>query len=154
MMMRSALYQTNTLDINLQCQLTETTVRGQTCRSIRTHYSEPSSLCSFSLLLQMYPSVLSYITYHNIVVALVCTIIYRNILYTIYCMLSYIRVLYNVAVIIYYNLHQNTSLIKKSSEFECNRLCNSQFHWSVAFTGHNKLYVVPYWKLCQNIDLK
>ena len=35
----------------LQCQLTETTIRGQKCHPIRTHYpdSEPTSLCSFSL---------------------------------------------------------------------------------------------------------
>ena len=38
----------------LQCQLTETTVRGQTCCPTRTHYSdsEPTSLCSFSLMLR------------------------------------------------------------------------------------------------------
>ena len=41
-------------DIFYQCQLTETTVRRQTCRSTRTHYSdsEPTSLCSFSLMLR------------------------------------------------------------------------------------------------------
>ena len=51
MMMRSSLYQTNTLIVGfLQCQLTETTVRRYICR---THYpdSVPSRLCSFSLLL-------------------------------------------------------------------------------------------------------
>ena len=37
MMMRSVLYQTNTLRF-LQCQLTETTVHGQTCHPTRTHY--------------------------------------------------------------------------------------------------------------------
>ena len=55
MMMRSALYQTNTLCwIFLQCQLTETTVRGQTCHSTRTYYpdSEPTRLCSFFLMLR------------------------------------------------------------------------------------------------------
>ena len=54
MMMRSALYQTNTLSqIFLQCQLTETIVRRQTCHSTRTYYpdSEPTSLCSFFLML-------------------------------------------------------------------------------------------------------
>ena len=52
MMMRSALYQTNTLSWIFQCQLIETTVCGQTCRSTRTHYSdsEPTSLCSYSLM--------------------------------------------------------------------------------------------------------
>ena len=36
----------------LQFQLTEIIVRGQTCRSTRTHYldSKPTSLCSFSLM--------------------------------------------------------------------------------------------------------
>ena len=49
-MMRSALYQTNTLLVEfLQCQLTETTVCGQTCRP--TPDSEPTRLCSFSLML-------------------------------------------------------------------------------------------------------
>ena len=55
MMMRSALYQTNTLScFFLQCQLTETTVRGQTCHSTRTYYpdSEPTSLCSFFLMMR------------------------------------------------------------------------------------------------------
>ena len=43
MMMRSTLCQTNTLIGFLQCYLTETTVRGQTCPPNRTHYpdSEP-----------------------------------------------------------------------------------------------------------------
>ena len=52
MMMRSALYQTNTLAGFLQYQLTETTVCGYTCRSTLIHYpdSEPTSLCSFSLM--------------------------------------------------------------------------------------------------------
>ena len=47
MMMSSALYQTNTLSWILQCQLTETTVCGQTCRPTRTHYLDfkPTSLC-------------------------------------------------------------------------------------------------------------
>ena len=38
------------------CWLTETTVRGQTCRSTRTYYSasKPTSLCSFSLMLRSY----------------------------------------------------------------------------------------------------
>ena len=38
----------------LECQFIETTVRGQTCRSTRTHYSDspPTSLCSFSLMLR------------------------------------------------------------------------------------------------------
>ena len=37
----------------LQCQLTETTVCGQTCRHTRTnyHYSDPTSICSYSLML-------------------------------------------------------------------------------------------------------
>ena len=55
MMMRSTLYQTNMLSqFFLQCQLTETTVHRQTCRSTRTHYpdSEPTSHCSFSLILR------------------------------------------------------------------------------------------------------
>ena len=55
MMMRYVLYQTNTLIVGfLQCQFTETTVHGQTCRSTRTHYSdsEPTSICSFSLMLR------------------------------------------------------------------------------------------------------
>ena len=36
----------------LQCQLTETTVRGQTCLFTLTHYSdsEPTSPCSYSLI--------------------------------------------------------------------------------------------------------
>ena len=38
MIMRSTLYQTNTLSWIVQCQLTETSVLGQTCRSARTHY--------------------------------------------------------------------------------------------------------------------
>ena len=52
MMMRSALYQTNTLAGFLQYQLTETTVCGYTCRSTLIHYpdSKPTSLCSFSLM--------------------------------------------------------------------------------------------------------
>ena len=56
MMMRSALYQNNMLSWILQCQITKTTVRGQTCRLTRTHYpdSEPTSLCSFSLMLRAY----------------------------------------------------------------------------------------------------
>ena len=38
----------------LQCQFTEATIRGQTCRSPRTHYSdsEPANLCSYSLMLR------------------------------------------------------------------------------------------------------
>ena len=55
MMMRSALYQTNMLSqIFLQCQLTEIIIRRQTCLLTRTHYpdSEPTSLCSFSLMLR------------------------------------------------------------------------------------------------------
>ena len=54
MMMRSALHQTNTLSWNLQCQLTETMIRGQTCHSTQTHYSDSEStgLCSFSLMLR------------------------------------------------------------------------------------------------------
>ena len=46
MMLMSTLFQTNSLVGFLQCQFTETTVRGQTCRSTRTHYSdsEPQSL--------------------------------------------------------------------------------------------------------------
>ena len=49
MMMRSALYQTNMLS---QCQLTETTVCGQTCHLNLTHYHDfKTSLCSFSLML-------------------------------------------------------------------------------------------------------
>jgi hypothetical protein len=36
----------------LLCELTETTVCGQTCPSTLTHYSDsdPTSLCSFSLM--------------------------------------------------------------------------------------------------------
>ena len=52
MMMISPLYQTNTLCFQcLVCQLTETT-----CRCTRTHYfdSDPTSLCSHSLLLRAY----------------------------------------------------------------------------------------------------
>ena len=47
-----AFFQTNTLSFFLQCQLTETTVRGYTCRSTLPHYpnSEATSLCSFSLI--------------------------------------------------------------------------------------------------------
>ena len=54
MMMMSAFFQTNTLSFCLKCQLTETTVRGYTCRSTRTPYpdSGPTSLCSFSLILR------------------------------------------------------------------------------------------------------
>ena len=53
MMIRSALCYTNMLSWILQCQLTETPVRRQTCRPTGTHYpdSEPTSLCSFSLML-------------------------------------------------------------------------------------------------------
>ena len=53
MTMRSTLYYTNTLSWILQCQLTETTVRRQTYRLTWKHYpdSEPTCLCSFSLLL-------------------------------------------------------------------------------------------------------
>ena len=38
----------------LKCQLSKTTARGQTRRHTRTHYpdSEPTSLCSFSLMLR------------------------------------------------------------------------------------------------------
>ena len=56
MIMRSPLYQTNGLGcIFIYCQLTETTVCGQTCCATRTHYpdSEPTSLCSFSLMLHV-----------------------------------------------------------------------------------------------------
>ena len=55
MMMRSAFYQTNTLSwILIQGYLTETTFCRQTCRPIRTYYpdSEPTGLCSFSLMLR------------------------------------------------------------------------------------------------------
>ena len=40
----------------LQCQLTETTVHGQTCRSTWTHYTdtEPTFLCSYSLKLRLF----------------------------------------------------------------------------------------------------
>ena len=56
MTMRSALYQTKLatrLGGFVYCQLTETTVREQTCRPTRTHYpeSEPTSPCLFSLML-------------------------------------------------------------------------------------------------------
>ena len=54
MMMMSSLYEINNLTLKfLQYQLTETTVRGQTCRSTLTHYSdsEPTNLCSFSFML-------------------------------------------------------------------------------------------------------
>ena len=53
MMMMYALYQNNKLVGFLQCQITETAVRGQTCRSTRTYYSdsEPTNLCSYSLML-------------------------------------------------------------------------------------------------------
>ena len=39
---------------NRSCQLTDTTVREQTCGSTQTNYSdsEPTSLCSFSLVLR------------------------------------------------------------------------------------------------------
>ena len=54
MMMRSALYQPNTLSWIIQCQLIKTTVRGYTCHPNRTHYpdSESTRPCSFSLLLR------------------------------------------------------------------------------------------------------
>ena len=53
--MRSALYQTNILCWILQCQLTETTVHGWTCRSTQTHYpdSQPISLFFFFLMRQI-----------------------------------------------------------------------------------------------------
>ena len=52
-MLMSALYQTNTLSW-IFIQFTETTVRVQTCRSNRKHYSDSVtiSLCSFSLMLR------------------------------------------------------------------------------------------------------
>ena len=53
-MMQSALYQINTLSWNIiQVQPTETTVRGYTCGSTRIlcPYSEPTSLCSYSIML-------------------------------------------------------------------------------------------------------
>ena len=52
MMMRFALFQTNMLIWIFIVELTETTVRGQTRCSTPTHYSdsEPTSLCSFSLM--------------------------------------------------------------------------------------------------------
>ena len=48
------LYETNTLITSLQCQFTETTIRGKTCRPSPTHYpdSEPSSLSSYSMKLR------------------------------------------------------------------------------------------------------
>ena len=54
MMMGSALFQNNTLIWICIVLLAETTVRVQTCRSTRTHYSdpEPSSLCPYSLILR------------------------------------------------------------------------------------------------------
>jgi hypothetical protein len=39
-------------------------------------------------------------------------------------------------------------------KFQCNWLCNKQFHWSIAFTGQSKFYILPCLKLRQNIDLK
>ncbi len=56
MMMSSTLFKTNTLSWILQSQLTETTVRGQKCRSTWTYYSEfeSTSLCSVSLMLGAY----------------------------------------------------------------------------------------------------
>ena len=50
-LMMGPLCRTTPLGGCLQCQLTETTVRGQTCHSTRTHFpdSGPTSLCSFSL---------------------------------------------------------------------------------------------------------
>jgi hypothetical protein len=41
------------------------------------------------------------------------------------------------------------------SQIELNDgLCNKQFHWSIALTGHRKFYALPCLKLRQNIDLK
>ena len=53
MMMRSALYQTNQLDFFSASSLKQ--VCGQTCHPNQTHYpdSEPTSLCSFSLMLRV-----------------------------------------------------------------------------------------------------
>ena len=53
MMMSSLCTRQTRLVGFLQCQLTETTVRGQSCSPTRTHYhdSYPISLCSFFLML-------------------------------------------------------------------------------------------------------
>ena len=57
MMMRPSLYQTNTLSLFFYSASSPgRTVCGQTCRPTRKHYpdSQPTGLCSFSLMLLVY----------------------------------------------------------------------------------------------------
>ena len=55
--------------ISKECELTETAVRGWTCRSTRTHYpdSEPTSLCSFSIILRAWQRSNKYQFYRSLV---------------------------------------------------------------------------------------
>jgi len=56
MMRVFVLYLTNALSWMFECLLTETTVRGYTCLSHRTHYPESwrTTHCSYSLMVRAY----------------------------------------------------------------------------------------------------
>ena len=98
MMMMSAFYGTKPTHLVqfLQCQLNEATVCWQTCCFTRTHFSdsEPTSLCSYSIMLRAQRRMLLLLIFYSILfdptLTVLSIIFFQHLVFGLKFLLAYL----------------------------------------------------------------